>query len=104
MQFRTISATISLTLGPTLVGDNLPVNLTQIAHDLDAKLLEFTLMAKAREQVADEAKTAVEAEKGAWRKEETKRVEDMVRMVGMSSLCGVDVRLDRSRCPSCYPY
>ncbi|CAM9314821.1 unnamed protein product [Ectocarpus sp. 12 AP-2014] len=59
--------------------ENLPVNLVQIAHDLDAKLLEFTLMAKAREQVAKEALTAEEAEKNAWRQAETKRVEDMVR-------------------------
>lgn len=64
---------------PTLLGANLPVNLTQIAHDLDAKLLEFTLMAKAREQIADEANTAEEVEKDAWRQGETKRVEDMVR-------------------------
>lgn len=69
-------------LVPIFLGDDLPVNLTQIAHDLDAKLLEFTLMAKAREQVAKEAQTAAEAEKGAWRKEETKRVEDMVRTLG----------------------
>ncbi|CAM9898127.1 unnamed protein product [Ectocarpus sp. 4 AP-2014] len=59
--------------------ESLPVNLVQIAHDLDAKLLEFTLMAKAREQVAKEALTAEEAEKDAWRQAETKRVEDMVR-------------------------
>lgn len=71
---------------PTLVGDNLPVNLTQIAHDLDAKLLEFTLMAKAREQVAEETHTAEEAEKGAWREEETKRVEDMVSVASMTYL------------------
>lgn len=64
---------------PTLLGANLPVNLAQIAHDLDAKLLEFTLMAKAREQIADKAHTAEEVEKDAWRQGETKRVEDMVR-------------------------
>lgn len=64
---------------PTLPGENLPVNLTQIAHDLDAKLLEFTLMAKARERVAKEAHSAAEAEKTAWREGETKRVEDEVR-------------------------
>lgn len=54
------------------------MNLTQIGHDLDAKLLEFTLMAKARQQVTEEAKRAHEAEKNAWRQIETKRVEDMV--------------------------
>lgn len=64
---------------PTLLGENLPVNLNQIAHDLDAKLLEFTLMAKARERVANEAHSAAEAEKDAWREGETKRVEEEVR-------------------------
>eukprot|EP00903_Cladosiphon_okamuranus_P007015 g6824.t1 len=59
--------------------ENPAVNLTQIAHDLDAKLLEFTLMAKARERVADEAHLAAEAEKNTWRERETKRVEDEVR-------------------------
>eukprot|EP00752_Nemacystus_decipiens_P011302 g10044.t1 len=43
------------------------------------RLLEFTLMAKARERVAEEAHSAVEAEKSAWRDGETKRVEDEVR-------------------------
>lgn len=36
-------------------------------------------MAKAREQIADEAHTAEEVEKDAWRQGETKRVEEMVR-------------------------
>lgn len=62
-----------------LPGENLPVNLTQIAHDLDAKLLEFTLMAKARERVSEEAHSAAEAEKSAWKEGETKRLEDEVR-------------------------
>lgn len=64
---------------PTLPGKKHPVNLGQIAHDLDAKLLEFTLMAKARERVAEEARSVAEAEKNAWREGETKRVEDEVR-------------------------
>lgn len=59
-------------------GRNTPTNLQQITHDLDAQLLEFTLMARAREQAAVEANTAEEAEKDAWRREETKKIEDMV--------------------------
>lgn len=71
---------------PPVLGESLPVNLVQIAHDLDAKLLEFTLMAEAREQVAKEALTAEEAEKDAWRQAETKRVEDMVRALSETHL------------------
>jgi len=84
--FAPLQQPFVLPLVPSLAGDNLPINLTQIAHDLDAKLLEFTLMAKAREKVAEEAHTAAEAEKGAWKEEETKRVEEMVRAVGMSCM------------------
>lgn len=82
---------------PTLLGVHLPANLSQIAHDLDAKLLEFTLMAKARKQIADEANTAEEVEKDAWRQEETKRVEDMVRALSKnllnisSCMCGIHI-------------
>lgn len=61
-------------------------------------------MAKAREQIADEAHTAEEVEKDAWRQGETKRVEDMVRALyeiiypPLSSWIGVHV--DRSKIPS----
>lgn len=64
-----------------LSGGDLPVNLAQVADDLDVQLLEFTLMAKAREQAAGEAHTAEEAEKVAWRQAETKRIEDLVRLL-----------------------
>lgn len=68
----------------TFSGGDLPVSLAQIAHDLDAQLLEFTLMAKAREQAAEGIQIAEEAERAAWSQAETKRVEEMVRV---SLLC-----------------
>ena len=37
-------------------------------------------MAKARERAAEEAHSAAEAEKSAWKEGETKRVEDKVRL------------------------
>lgn len=69
---------------PPFAGKNSPVNLSQIAHDLDAKLLEFTLMAKAREQLADESDQAEEAEKFAWRQGERQRIERKVRVYSIS--------------------
>lgn len=39
----------------------MPVSLAQIGLDLDAQLLEFTLMAKAREQAGDEVDKTEEA-------------------------------------------
>lgn len=85
-----------------LPGENLPVNLTQIAHDLDAKLLEFTLMAKARERVSEEAHSAAEAEKSAWKEGETKRLEDEVRSLLLyTPIMLRDVRLSRLSVSPC---
>ena len=55
------------------------MNLGQIAHILDTELLQFTLMARAREKAAREADMAEEDEKIAWKQGETRRIEDMVR-------------------------
>lgn len=62
-----------------LSGGDLPVSVGQVGHDLDAKLLEFKLMANAREQAAYDSHKAEEAKKLAWTQAETKRIKDMVR-------------------------
>lgn len=63
----------------SLSGEDLPVNVCQVGHDLDAQLLEFKLMADAREQAANDSHKAEEAEKLSWTQAETKRIEDMAR-------------------------
>lgn len=59
-------------------GGDLPVSLAQIGLDLDAHLLEFTLMAKAREQATDEIDKAEEAITHVSTQGETARLTDEV--------------------------
>ena len=60
-------------------GGGLPVTVGQIAHDLEAHLLEFTLMANARQQAETQAKSVEEADRKTWREEERRRIEGVVR-------------------------
>lgn len=69
---RTVVCFIPL-IGINLTDGTLPVSLAQIGQDLDAQLLEFTLMAKAREHTADEVDKAEQVQ------EETTRKTDKVR-------------------------
>lgn len=72
---------------PHSSGGVLPVTAGQIAQDLEAHLLEFTLMANAREQAAAQAKTAQEAERTAWREKETRRIVEKVGQRFLALLC-----------------
>lgn len=69
---------------PRVSGGGLPVTVGQIAHDLEAHLLEFTLMANARQQAEIQAKKTEEADRKTWREEERRRIEDVVRRVKQS--------------------